>query len=122
MTDGVFLIGRGQVLRIEGPRGTTPTAPTAKFKVRDVVKVRRLKHLRGLPEIGAIVTVIPPNFSPDWAWADTLGKPRPIMAQVGKRYVTYIVAFEGDAKPHLLREQYLLPTDEPPAEIGFSSP
>ena len=120
MSDGAFLIGNGTVMRIEGKRGKTPTCTEAKFKVRDVVRVRRLKHLRDLPEIGAIVTVIPPNYSPDWAWADTLGKPRPLMCQVGKCYVTYIVAFEGDPRPHLLREQYLLPTDEPPAEIGFA--
>jgi hypothetical protein len=120
--DGAFLIGpSGQLTRLEGERGTTPECPEAKFKRSDVVKVRRLKHLKHLPAIGAVVTVIPPQFSPDWAWADTLGKPRPLMCQVGARTVTYIIAFEGDPNPHLLRESYLLPTNEPPAEIGFAA-
>jgi len=119
-SDGVFLIGNGQFTKLEGPRGVTPEWLSAKFKCREVVKVRRLKHLKHLPVLGVIVTVIPPHFSPDWAWADTCGKPRPLMAQVGSRNVTYLVAFEGDPAPHLLQEKYLLPTDEPLAEIAFS--
>jgi hypothetical protein len=116
----VFIIGNGKVSWVEGPRGTTPPSPGAKFKVRDVVRVRRLKHLRDLPEIAAIVTVIPPNFSPDWAWADTLGKPRPLMCRVGSRKVTYIVAFDGGPSPYLMQERYLLPTNQPPAVISFA--
>jgi hypothetical protein len=121
MQDGAFLIGNGQITKLEGLLGTTPECPEAKFKRLDVVRVRRLKHLKHLPDKGAVVTVIPPHFSPDWAWADTLGKPRPLMCQVGARVVTYIVAFEGDPKPHLLREAYLAPTNEPPAEISFAA-
>jgi hypothetical protein len=121
MNEGAYLIGNGQITRLEGQCGTTPECPEAKFKRCDVVRVRRLKHLKHLPERGAVVAVIPPGFSPDWAWADTLGKPRPLMCQVGARTVTCIVAFEGDPKPHLLRETYLLPTDEPAAEIGFAA-
>jgi hypothetical protein len=43
-------------IAIRARDGTTPNAPGAKFKTGDVV------------------TVIPLGFSPDWAWADTLGK------------------------------------------------
>jgi hypothetical protein len=49
-----------------------------------------------------------------------LGNPRPLMCQVGARHVTYIVAFEGDPRPTLLREKYLLPTREPSAEMRLS--
>jgi hypothetical protein len=89
-------------IAIRARDGTTPNAPGAKFKTGDVV------------------TVIPLGFSPDWAWADTLGNPRPLMCQVGARHVTYIVAFEGDPRPTLLREKYLLPTREPSAEMRLS--
>jgi hypothetical protein len=120
LNEGAFLIGNGQISRIIGERGTTPECPEAKFKKRDVVRVRRLKHLKHLPVMGAVAAVVPPGFSPDWAWADLCGKPRALMCRVPARGVTYIVAFEGDPTPHLLREAYLLPTSEPPAEIGFT--
>ena len=112
-----FIIGNGQITRIEGERGTTPPCPEAVFKVNDVVRVRRLNHLKHLPELGAIAAVIPPGFSPDWAWADLCGRPRPLLAQVGTKHVSYIVGFEGDPRPHLLREKYLRPSREAPAEI-----
>lgn len=114
---GAWLIGNGQVVRLRGEIGPTPPEPRALFKVNDVIKVRRLKHLRGLPEFGAIAAVVPIGYSPDWAWADLKGQPRPLMAEVGRRYVQYIVAFEGNLAPHLLREKYIVATDQPPAEI-----
>jgi hypothetical protein len=43
------------------------------------------------------------------------------MHQVPARIIKYIVAFEGDQTTHLLRERDLLPTNEPPAEIGFAA-
>ena len=113
-----FLIGPGgQMTRLEGQRGTTPECPEAKFSVRQVVRVRRLKHLRHLPVLGAIVAVVPPGFSPDHALDDLHRKPRRLLYQVPVQHVTYIVALEGDRVPHLLREAYLLPTNEPPADI-----
>jgi hypothetical protein len=118
----VFILGpKGQMAELIGPVGTTPPAPTAKFKVNDVVRVRRLKHLLGLPEIAVVVAVVPPGFSPDWAWADLFQKPRPLMCQVGARVVKYIVAFEGDTKPNVIREAWLLPTNEPPANVHIPS-
>ena len=103
--------------RLEGQRGATPECPSAKFKKGDVVRVRRLKHLRHLPDIAAIAVVIPPNFSPDWAMADLRGAPRPLMAQVGSNAITYIVGFDGNPTPYLIKERYLLPSDEAPVEI-----
>jgi hypothetical protein len=116
----VWLIGNGEMVRIEGQRGITPDCPEALFKINDTVRVRRLKHLKDLPEIGAVAAVVPPGFSPDWAWADLCGRPRPLMHQVPSRHISYIVAFEGDRKPHLLREKYLRVSDLPPAEIKFA--
>jgi hypothetical protein len=116
----VFLIGNGQVTALTGQRGTTPECPEALFKPRDVVRIRRLKHLRHLPALGAIAAVVPPGFSPDWAWDDLCKRPRRLMCQVPKRVVTYIVAFEGDGVPAILRESSLLPTNEPPAEIAIA--
>ena len=105
-----FLLGPGgQVSVLTGQRGTTPECPEALFKVGDVVKVRRLKHLRHLPELAAIAVVIPPGFSPDWALADWRGDPRPLMYQVGARCVTYLVGFDNNPTPYLLREGDLRP-------------
>jgi hypothetical protein len=120
MREGVFLIGNGMVTVLEGERGVTPECPEAKFQRNAVVRIRRLKHLRRLPEKGAIAAVVPPGFSPDHAWDDLRGLPRRLMHQVAARKVTYIVAFEGDPKPHLMHEADLLPTSDPPAEIGFA--
>lgn len=123
MSDGeAYLIGpKGQLTKLTGPRGVTPECPEAKHRVNDVVRIRRLKHLSHLPERGAVVAVVPPGFSPDWAWDDVCKRPRRLMYQAPARAVKYIVAFEGDAAPHLLKETYLLATDEPPAEISFAA-
>lgn len=118
-----FIFGPGgQMARMEGPRGVTPDCPEAKFQKNEVVRVRRLKHLRHLSERCAVVAVVPPGVSPDHVWDDLRGQPRRLMHQVPRRAVTYIVAFEGDPTPHLLRESYLLPAPgEPSANIAFVS-
>lgn len=118
--DQVMLIGNGQITILTGPRCTTPDCPEAKFRKNQVVRVRRLKHLRDLPELAVIVTCVPPGFSPDHAWADVLGKPRPLMCQVPARHVQYLIAFECNPTPMLIREKNLLPSNEPDAEIGFA--
>jgi hypothetical protein len=103
---------------LEGPRGVTPPCLTAKFKINDVVRTRRLKHLGDLAgRLCAIAAVVPPSFSPDWALADLRGSPRPLMAEVGRHYVTYLVVFEGERQLWLIREAYLLPTGKPAANI-----
>lgn len=119
MSDGsAILIGPGgQMTRIQGPRGQTPECPNAKFKRGDVVRVRRLRHLRHLPDRAAIAVAIPPGFSPDWAMADLRGAPRPLMHQVGSRSITYIVGFDSNPKPYLFNERDLLPSNEPPVDI-----
>lgn len=117
----VFLIGpHGQISKLTGPRGETPPCPSAKFQRGFVVRVRRLKHLKHLPERGAVAAVVPPGFSSDWALDDLCGKPRRLMHQVPVRDVRYIVVFDNDPVPHLIRERDLLPSNEAPVEIGFA--
>jgi len=117
MTSVMILDPNKGMLHLQGPRGTTPGCPEAKFKRGDVVRVRRKKHLMHLPDRAAIVTVIPPGFSPDWAMADLRGEPRPLLHAVGRSMITYIVGFDGNPKPYLLKERDLLPSNEAPVEI-----
>jgi hypothetical protein len=113
-----FLIGGGQVHRIVGQRGETPPCPCAKFKRGDIVRVRNTKALAHFPREAVVAVAIPPGFSPDYALADLVGEPRPLMCQVGSRAVTYILVREGDPKPYLARESGLLPSGKDPVEIG----
>lgn len=117
----VFLIGGGQVLQMQGQRGETPPSPDAKFKRGDVVKVRNTKALAHFPREAVVIAVIPPNFPPDWALADLLGKPRPLMHQVGKNRVTYILVQENDRTPYRADDRHILPSGKPPVEIGSVS-
>ena len=119
--ESAFLIGNGQVTKIEGLRGETPSCLEFKFKRGDVVRRRRLKCMVSFPDEFIVVVAIPPGFSPDWALADLIGDPRPLMAQVGSRFVTYILVREGDSKSYLIREKWLLPTNKPTVEIGSIS-
>ena len=113
-----FLIGGGKIHRLIGQRGETPPCPDAKFKPGDVVKVRNTKALASFPREAVVAVAIPPDFSPDHALSDLVGEPRPLMAQVGARTVTYILVRENDPKPYLTRERDLLPSGKPPVEMG----
>lgn len=113
-----FLIGGGHIQRILGPRGETPPCPAAKFKRGDVVIVRSLRALEHFPREAIVAVAIPPGFSPDHALADLVGEPRPLLAQVGSRVITYILVRENDTKPYLVRERDLLPSGKEPVEIG----
>jgi hypothetical protein len=117
--ESALLIGPGgQVSRLIGARGETPSCAEAKFKRGDVVKVRNTKALAQFPREAVIAVAIPPGFSPDFALADLVGEPRPLMAQVGSRSITYVLVRENDPKPYLARERDLLPSGKPPVEIG----
>ena len=113
-----FLIGNGQIHRIVGQRGETPACPAARFKQGDVVRVRNTKALAKFPREAIVASAIPPDFSPDHALADLVGEPRPLMARVGFRTISYILVRENDPKPYLVKERDLLPSDKPPVEIG----
>jgi hypothetical protein len=104
-----FLIGGGQIHRITGARGETPPCPEARFKRGDVVKVRRNRAVGHFPPELIVLVAVPPGFSPDDAMADLVGEPRPLMKQVGRRAVTYIL------------ERDLLPSGKEPVEIGTVS-
>jgi hypothetical protein len=69
--EGAFIFGPGgQMHQIIGQRGETPPCPAAKWQKGDVVAVRRLQWMGDLAgQRGAIATVVPPGFSPDWACA-----------------------------------------------------
>ncbi len=106
------------LLVLNAGRGETPAVPGAMFKRGDIVKVRRTRALAAFPTHAVVAVAIPAGFSPDWALADLVGEPRPAMAQVGARGITYILVNEDDPKPYLARERDLLASGEPPVEIG----
>lgn len=116
-----FLIGGGRIHRIVGERGETPHCPEAKFKRGDVVKIRRNQTVGHFPPELIVLVAIPPGFSPDDAMADLFGEPRPLMKQVGRRVVTYILCQEGNPTAYSCRERDLLPSDKEPVEIGIVS-
>lgn len=107
------------LLVVHGGYGTTPPCPEARYKVGDVVKVRRLKHLRHLPEIAAVAVVVPPGTPAEYAIADAAGRPRPLMVTAPKRVISYVVGFDCDPVPCLLCERDLLPSGEPPTDIRW---
>lgn len=121
MNEEAFLIGDGKIHRLIGPRGETPPCPEAKFKRGDVVKVRNTKALKHFPREAIVAVAIPPGFSPDYALADLVGEPRPLMAQVGSRIVSYILVRYGDPKPYHAGERDLLPSGKESVEIGTVS-
>ena len=116
-----FLIGGGKIHRITGARGETPPCPEARFKRGDVVKVRRNRAVGHFPPELIVLVAVPPGFSPDDAMADLVGKPRPLMKQVGRRVVTYILCQEGSPKVYSCRERDLLPSGKEPVKIGTVS-
>jgi len=118
-----FLLGpNGQMTKLQGPRGTTPDVPEALFAKNEVVRVRRLKHLRDLPEDGVVVAVVPPHISPDHVWDDLCGKPRRLMHRVPLGRIGYFVAFEGNQTAYLLREKNLAKSkNERTAVVKFAA-
>ena len=116
-----FLIGGGQILRLRGERGETPSCPEAKFSRGDIVRVRRNRATGHFPPELVVLVAIPPGFSSDDALADLLGKPRPLMKQVGSKRVTYILCRENDPMPYHCGERDLLPSGKERVEIGTIS-
>lgn len=116
-----LLIGGGHILRLAGERGETPPCPNARFKRGDVVKVRRNRAVGHFPAELIVLVAIPPGFSPDDAMADLLGKQRPLMKQLGRRDISYILCRESDPKAYVCRERDLLSSGKEPVEIGTVS-
>lgn len=100
-------------------KGVTPPCPDAKFGKGDVVRVRNTKALAHFPREAVVASVVPPKFPADYALADLLDEPRPLMIRAPKRVVTYILVNEGDLTPYLANERDLLPSGKPPVEIGL---
>jgi hypothetical protein len=99
-------------------RGATPACPSARFNRGDVVKVRKAKALAHFPREAVVAVAIPPGFAPEYALADLVGAPRPLMITRPRRAVTYILVCEGNPTPYLARETDLLPSGKPAVEIG----
>lgn len=116
-----FLIGGGKVHRLVGEHGETPPCPEARFKRGDIVKVRHNKAVGHFPPELIVMVAIPPGFSPDDALADLVGRPRPLMKQVGARSIKYLLWREGDKTPYCCGERDLLPSGKEPVEIGSVS-
>lgn len=87
----------------------------------DIVKVRRNRAVGHFPPELIVLVAVPPGFSPDDAMADLVGEPRPLMKQVGRRAVTYILCQEDSPKVYSCRERDLLPSSKEPVEIGTVS-
>lgn len=116
-----FLIGGGQIHTIHGKRGETPPCPEAEFKRGDVVKVSRRRGFEHIPAELIVLVAIPRDFSPDFALADLLSKPRPLMHQVGSRSISYILCRDGDLTPYHLKERDLRPSGKESVEVGTVS-
>lgn len=102
-------------------RGTTPDCPFARFGRGDVVKLRKVKAVAGLPAEAVVAAVVPPGFPPEYALADLLKEPRPLMVSVPRRNISYILVNEGDLTPYCVGEIYLLPSGKPAVDIGTVS-
>lgn len=102
-------------------RGVTPPCPDAKYKPGDVVKVRNKKSLAHFPRELVVLVAVPSGFSPDYALADLVGEPRPLMCSVGKRSLSYILCEDGNQTPFIAGEKDLLPSGKPSFEIGTVS-
>lgn len=94
--------------------GTTPDCPQAKFKRGDVVQGRG-----GFEAIVAVA--VPPRFPSEYALADLVGNPRPLMISEPSRSVSYILVRENDPSPYWRTEGQLRPSGKPPVEIGAVS-
>lgn len=112
-----ILIANSALMVTDAGRGTTPEC-SSRFKRGDVVRVRNMEAVRHMPRRAIVAAVVPPNFSPDWALADLLGEPRPLMATKPYYGVSYILVNQGDKTPYLVKEKYLMPSGWPPVEIG----
>lgn len=98
--------------------GKTPEVPDSKFRRGDVVKIRRLKALAGFPRKAVVLCALPPGFPPEYALADLMGEPRPLMVTQGRRCVSYILVNEGDSQSYIATDKHLIASGEPPIEIG----
>jgi hypothetical protein len=99
-------------------RGETPACAEAKFKRGDVVKLRNRAHLAALPRELVVAVAVPPGFAAEYALADLLSEPRPLMISRPRRVVSYVLVREGDPKPYQVLERDLVASGKPSIEIG----
>jgi hypothetical protein len=65
-----------------------------------------------------IAVAVPPGFPAEYALADLVGEPRPLMVSKDSRVIRYILVRENDPGPYIARERDLLPSGKPSIEIG----
>jgi hypothetical protein len=88
------------------------------FKRGDVVKVRNKKTLAHFSRELIITVAVPPGFPADYALADLVGEPRPLMISKDSRAIRYILVRENDPIPYIARERDLRPSGKRSIEIG----
>lgn len=107
-----LLLGTPILMPTNAGRGETPAVPNARFARGDCVIVRKRKHLANIPRALVVLVAVPPGFPGNYALADLLGEPRPLMISAPSRAITYILCREGDTNPYCIREADLLATGE----------
>jgi hypothetical protein len=112
-----IVIARNALMVTDLGYGTAPDCLSL-FKPGDVVKIRNMEILKGFPRQAIVAAVVPPHFPPSHALADLLDEPRPLASTKPTHHVSYILVNEGDRKPYLAKEKYLLRTELPPVELG----
>lgn len=106
-------LGHNTLLVNHAGFGVTPPCPQAKFRVGQVLKAS------GRKEMCCVAAIVPPGFPADYALADLLKRPRPLMIMKERRTITYIVGFVGDPVPYLYPESRLRPTNERDASVQW---
>lgn len=118
-----LLLGHAILMPTDAGRGETPPCPDAKFKPGNIVEVSRRKALADWPGEMVVLKAIPPGFPADYALADLVGEPRPLMIQAPRRCITYVCC-EPDkepASPYVVKERDLRASDKQGFEIGTVS-
>lgn len=118
MSNPIFL---GRIIEIkDAGRGETPPCPDARYKPGDLVKVRRTKALADFPPEMVVLKAVVAGFPVDYALADLVGDPRPVLIRAPRRCIQYILceADKEPATPYVCRESDLLPSGKEGFEIG----
>jgi hypothetical protein len=99
--------------------GSTPPWLSARFSKGDVVSVSRGEATGHFPPEMIVIGIVPPWFPVEYALADLLMEPRPLMITKEKRVGQYIlIENESSRSPFVCPERYLKPSGKPSIEIG----
>ncbi len=107
-------LGHNTMLVNHAGYGVTPECLEAKFHTGQVLKAK------GRKEFCSVAAIVPPGFAADYALADLLKNPRPLMISRPLRCISYIVGFVGDPVPYVYRERNLKATAEPDSMVQWT--